>query len=83
MRTLRLTVCCDNPFFLQLAELKRGFCEDSTYESVRSEGFHNMTCLISVADPHLQIRGRGDYPDPEIRGKPGLKKIFSARRASI
>ena len=30
-----------------------------------------------VADPDLQIGGRGGgHPDPEIRGKPGLKKIF-------
>ena len=75
MRTLRSTVCCNKTFFLPLAELKWGFCEDSTYKSVCS-GFHNMTCLISVADPHLQIRGRGGHPDPEIRGKPGLKKTF-------
>ena len=38
-----------------------------------------------VADPDLQIGGRGGgHPDPEIRGKPGLKKIFfSALRASV
>ena len=30
-----------------------------------------------VADPDLQIGGRGGgHPDPEIRGKPGLKKFF-------
>ena len=35
--------------------------------------------LHVVADPDIQIRGgRGGYshPDPEISGKPGLKKIF-------
>ena len=36
----------------------------------------------AVADPDLKIRGlgggggRGGHPDPEIRGRPGHKKIF-------
>ena len=84
MRTLHLTVCCNKTFFfLQLAELKRGFCEDSTYESVRSEGFHNMTCLISVADPDLQIRGRRSFRPWDKGGAQSQKNFFSARRASI
>ena len=41
----------------------------------------------AVADPDLQIRGRGggSHPDPEIRGGgSGLKKkFFSALRASV
>ena len=38
-----------------------------------------------MADPDLQIRGEGGgHLDPEIRGRPGLKKyIFSALRASV
>ena len=38
-----------------------------------------------MADPELEISGReggGGHPDPEIRGTPGLKKSFSALRAS-
>ena len=31
---------------------------------------------FTVADPDLQIRGGGTHPDPEIRGEPGLQKIF-------
>ena len=30
----------------------------------------------TVADPHLQIRGGGGHPDPELRGWPSLKKSF-------
>ena len=34
---------------------------------------HHNEC--SVADPDLQVRGEGsDHLDPEIRGRPGLKK---------
>ena len=29
-----------------------------------------------MADQHLQIRGGGGHPDPEIRGGGGLKKNF-------
>ena len=31
-----------------------------------------------MADPDLQIRGRGGggHPDPKIRGEPGLQKNF-------
>ena len=37
----------------------------------------------SVVDLDLQIRGGGGgHPDPEIRGGPVSKKIFSALRAS-
>ena len=35
--------------------------------------------LQVVADPDIQIRGGGgrlSHPDPEISGKPGLKKNF-------
>ena len=34
--------------------------------------------LYPVADPDIQIRRRvgGGHPDPEIRGRPGLKKKF-------
>ena len=45
--------------------------------------------LYPVADPDIQIRRRvggvlGGHPDPEIRGRPGLKKkFFSALRASV
>ena len=46
--------------------------------------------LYPVADPDIQIRrrvgggGLGGHPDPEIRGRPGLKKkFFSALRASV
>ena len=43
--------------------------------------------LYPVTDPDIQIRrrvGGGGHPDPEIRGRPGLKKkIFSALRASV
>ena len=39
----------------------------------------------AVADPDLQIRGRGgggSHPDPQIKGGSGLKKkFFSALRA--
>ena len=31
---------------------------------------------FTVADQHLQIRGGGGHPDPEIRGGGGLQKIF-------
>ena len=31
--------------------------------------------VCTVADPDLQIRG-GGHPDPEIRGGPGVPKIF-------
>ena len=31
-----------------------------------------------MADPDLQIRGRGGHPDPEIRGDRSQKKFFSA-----
>ena len=43
----------------------------------------NNLVIIScpLADPDLQIRGRGrvgdGHLDPEIRGDPGLKKNFS------
>ena len=30
----------------------------------------------ALADPDLQMKGGGGHPDPEIRGGPGLKKIF-------
>ena len=38
-----------------------------------------------MADPHLQKGGGGSsHPDPEIRGRPGLKKnFFSALRVSF
>ena len=36
-----------------------------------------------MVDPYLQIRGRGRHPDSEIRGGPGLKKIFLALCASF
>ena len=40
--------------------------------------------LIRVADPDLEIRGGGGgHPDPEIRKGAGLKKFFSALRASV
>ena len=44
--------------------------------------------LLTVPDPYLQIRvgggGGGDgHPDPEIRGRPDLIKIFSALPASV
>ena len=41
--------------------------------------------LNSVADPDLQIRGRGGgHPDPEIRERGPVSKIyFSALRASF
>ena len=43
--------------------------------------------MWSVADPDLQIRGRGGHPDPEIKGGGrggGLKKkSFLALRASV
>ena len=32
--------------------------------------------MCSVADPHLQIRGRGGHPDPEIREGAASKKNF-------
>ena len=38
-----------------------------------------------MADADLEISGVGGggvHPDPEIRGTPGLKKNFSALRAS-
>ena len=38
---------------------------------------------MAVVDPDLQIRGGAGHPDPEIRGAPGLKKYFSALRASV
>ena len=39
---------------------------------------------MPVEDPDLQIRGEGGgHPGPEIRGGPGLTKIFSALRASF
>ena len=41
------------------------------------------SALLTVADPDLQIRGGGGHPDLEIRGRPGLKKIFSTLRASV
>ena len=36
---------------------------------------------MAAADPDLQIEGgggRGGHPVPEISGRPGLTKIFSA-----
>ena len=48
----------------------------------RHDGVRNI--LIPVADPDLQIRGGGGgHPDPEIRGGPASKKMFSAVRASF
>ena len=41
---------------------------------------------FSGADPDTQMGGVGEgggHPDPEIRGMPGLKKIFFALRASV
>ena len=43
---------------------------------------------IAVLDPDLQIKGGGGeggggHPDPEIRGRPGLQKSFSALQASF
>ena len=29
-----------------------------------------------MADPYLQIKEGGGHPDPEIRGRPGLKTNF-------
>ena len=39
-----------------------------------------LPSVCTVADPDLQIRegGGGGHPDPEIRGGPGLQKIFFA-----
>ena len=40
-------------------------------------GLGKKTIFGTVADADLEISGvagRGDYPDPEIRGTPGLKK---------
>ena len=41
-----------------------------------------------MADPDLKINkggrgGGGVYPDPEIKGEPGLPKHFAALRASV
>ena len=36
-----------------------------------------------MADPHLQIKGGGGHPDPEIRGEERDQKIFSALWASV
>ena len=48
----------------------------------RHDGVRNI--LIPVADPDLQIRGGGGgHPDPEIRGGPASKKMFSAVRVSF
>ena len=48
--------------------------------------WHAKVELQAVADPDLQIRGwgRGDsHPDPDIRGRPVSKKIFSTLPASF
>ena len=37
----------------------------------------------SVADPDFQIRGVGGHPDPDVRGRGGLKKFFSAFRLLV
>ena len=31
---------------------------------------------LTAADPDVQIGGGGSHPDPEIRGRPSLKKNF-------
>ena len=36
-----------------------------------------------MADPDLQMGGRGGHPDPEIRGGGSPKKLFSALWASV
>ena len=52
-------------------------------------GLGKKTIFGTVADADLEISGvcgggggEGSHPDPEIRGTPGLKKNFSALRAS-
>ena len=46
---------------------------------------YDLTALILVADPDLQIRGGegGRSPDNEIRGCPVSTEIFSSPRASV
>ena len=48
---------------------------------------YDLTTLIAVADPDLQIRGGGGgggrSPDNEIRGSPVSTKKFSSPRASV
>ena len=46
---------------------------------------YDLTALIALADPDLQIRGGGGgrSPDNEIRGSPVSAKIFSSSRASV
>ena len=40
--------------------------------------------MCSVADPHLQIRGRGGHPDPEIReGAASKKNFFGPSKAHL
>ena len=47
---------------------------------------YDLTALIAVADPDLQIRGgggEGRSPDNEIRGCLVSKEIFSSPLASV
>ena len=47
---------------------------------------YDLTALIAVADPDLQISGRGGggrSPDNERRGCLVSKEIFSSPRASV
>ena len=32
--------------------------------------------MYAAADPDLQIKRGGGHPDPDIRGRDGLQKIF-------
>ena len=59
------------------------------FGTYRIDLFHNggliiyssISMIITVADPDL--RGGGGHPDPEIRGRTGLKRSFSTLRASV
>ena len=70
--------------------LRLGFANFSSlltaekFGTYRIDLFHNGgLIIITVADSDLQIGGGGGHPDPEIRGRTGLKRCFSTLRASV
>ena len=63
----------------------RRICLPSLKKPIRRPDTNRTFCYqTAVTDPDLQMGGgAGGHPDSEVTGGPGLKKIFSAPRASF